>query len=359
MVRICPRGVNSRHERLTSDHAHNAQGLHGRTASILIEHIPKRPHMPGNTPFHGDSAVYKTLLESTKAIPWKIDWSTMTFAYIGPQIEPLLGWSQASWVSAQDWAERIHPEDRDRVVNFCIAQSQAGVDHEADYRALTRDSGYVWIRDVVHVVRTPEGEVEALVGFMFDISERKQTEEKLMALQRELETLSFKDGLTGIANRRQFDAGLLKAWEGALHTQRPLSLLMLDVDAFKQYNDLYGHLQGDRCLTDIAQALGSAAVEPHDLVARFGGEEFAILLPETDETGARKVAERCQRLVEKLAIAHAQSPHQQRVTLSMGAGTVTPQAGMTADGFVQAVDQRLYAAKQRGRNRIEYLPAVP
>ena len=84
-----------------------------------------------------DQAVYKTLLESTRAIPWKIDWKTMTFAYIGPQIETLLGWSQASWVSAEDWATRMHPDDREKVVQFCIAQSQNGVDHEADYRALT------------------------------------------------------------------------------------------------------------------------------------------------------------------------------------------------------------------------------
>ena len=88
-----------------------------------------------------DSAVYKTLLESTQAIPWKIDWASMTFAYIGPQIEPLLGWSRESWISANDWAERMHPEDRESVVNFCISQSQAGVDHEADYRALTKDNG--------------------------------------------------------------------------------------------------------------------------------------------------------------------------------------------------------------------------
>ncbi|MFC3533016.1 sensor domain-containing diguanylate cyclase [Vogesella facilis] len=300
-----------------------------------------------------DNAVYKTLLESTRAIPWKIDWASMQFAYIGPQIEPLLGWRQDSWVSANDWAMRIHPDDRDYVVNFCIAQSQAGVDHEADYRALTKDNGYVWMRDVVHVVRNDAGEVESLIGFMFDISERKKTEEKLLALQKELEALSFKDGLTGIANRRRFDACLEREWDGARNGGQPLSLILFDVDFFKQYNDLYGHLQGDKCLTDIAQTLQLALTGPRDLVARYGGEEFVIVLPETDAAGAQKVAARCQRLVEKLAITHTHSPHAQLVTLSIGVGTVQPAAGSSAVDFVQAVDRQLYAAKQHGRNRIE------
>lgn len=300
-----------------------------------------------------DSAVYKTLLESTRAIPWKIDWPTMTFAYIGPQIEPLLGWSQESWVTAEDWASRIHPDDREYVVNFCISQSKAGVDHEADYRALTRENGYVWIRDVVHVVRNSEGEVEALIGFMFDISERKKTEEKLHALQKELEALSFKDGLTGIANRRRFDASLEVEWQTACNSRLPLSLVLIDVDLFKQYNDTYGHIQGDKCLTDVAQTLNLALAGPRDLVARYGGEEFILILPETDALGARRVAERCQRLIEKQAIVHAQSPHGQMLTVSIGVGTVMPSHDMGPSEFIQAVDRQLYAAKQNGRNRIE------
>src|SRR5579863_4473557 len=149
---------------------------------------------------HDNDAVYKTLLESTRAIPWKIDWSTQTFAYVGPQIEALLGWTSDSWATVQDWVERMHPDDQKWVIDFCVQQSKAGIDHEADYRALNRDGSYVWIRDVVHVVRNPDGSVDSLVGFMFDISERKKNEEELLRLQRELEDLSFKDGLTGVAN---------------------------------------------------------------------------------------------------------------------------------------------------------------
>ena len=303
-----------------------------------------------------DNAVYRTLLESTRAIPWKIDWATKRFAYIGPQIEALLGWRPESWVSVEDWAARMHPEDRDHVVNFCVSQSQAGVDHEADYRALTRDNGYVWIRDVVHVVRNAHGEVEALIGFMFDISERKKTEEKLLALQKELEALSFKDGLTHIANRRRFDASLELEWDSASRLRQPLSILLFDIDFFKQYNDLYGHVQGDRCLVDIAQTLSLALDGPRDLVARFGGEEFIVLLPGADATVARKVAERCQRLVQKRAIPHAHSPHEQRITVSIGVGTVVPGASLTPSGFIEVVDQRLYAAKHQGKNRIEAGP---
>ena len=309
--------------------------------------------MPDASDLNSDSAIYRTLLESTKAIPWKIDWASMKFAYVGPQIEALLGWSPDSWISVEDWATRMHPEDREHVVNFCVAQSQAGVDHEADYRALTKDNGYVWIRDVVHVVRNDKGEVEALIGFMFDITERKKTEEKLLALQKELETLSFKDGLTNIANRRQFDASLELEWESARSHGLSLSVLLFDIDFFKQYNDLYGHVQGDKCLVDIAQTLSLALDSPRDLVARFGGEEFVVLLPQTDITVALKVAERCQRLIRKQAIVHAQSPHDQLVTVSIGVGTVTPGDHLKPCSFIDAVDQQLYAAKKNGRNRIE------
>jgi diguanylate cyclase (GGDEF)-like protein/PAS domain S-box-containing protein len=308
--------------------------------------------------FSNDPTVYQTLLESTRAIPWKIDWDSMTFAYIGPQIEPLLGWSRDSWRSVEDWALRMHPDDRERVVNFCVTQSQAGVDHEADYRALTRENGYVWIRDVVHVVRNDGGEVQALIGFMFDISERKKTEERLLALQGELEALSFKDALTNIANRRRFNASLELEWASARRERQPLSLLMIDIDYFKQYNDLYGHLRGDQCLVDIAQTLSLALDGPRDLVARFGGEEFVILLPAADAATAWNVAQRCERLIQKQAITHALSPHERRLTVSIGVGTIVPDEQANAASFTDSIDQQLYAAKNNGRNRIEHMQLV-
>lgn len=303
-------------------------------------------------PSEPDSAVYRTLLESTKAIPWKIDWATATFAYIGPQIEPLLGWAPSTWVTVDDWATRMHPEDRERVVNFCVSQSQAGVDHEADYRALTADGNYVWIRDVVHVVRDENGQVTSLIGFMFDITERKKTEQQLIVLQKELEDLSFRDSLTGVANRRKFDAVFEKEWDDARRNTQPLSLILFDVDHFKRYNDHHGHVEGDDCLRRIAQALSATASRSRDFLARYGGEEFVLLLPASDEAAAAAVAERCRQAIFKAQIPHGDSPVGQLVTVSMGVGTLVPSAGHDPRVFIDHVDRKLYRAKQGGRNQI-------
>ena len=301
-----------------------------------------------------DSAVYKTLLESTRAIPWRIDWKTLRFTYIGPQIEELLGWQRDSWVSVDDWAIRMHPEDRDRVVNYCVSQSRAGADHEADYRALRSDGEYVWIRDVVHVVRAEDGSVEALIGFMFDISERKRTEERVLSLQRELEELSFKDGLTGVANRRMFDTVFEREWSSARRTALPLTVILLDIDFFKEYNDRYGHLAGDDCLRQVAGALAAAALRPRDFFGRFGGEEFVMVLPETDAGSALTVAERLRAIVLELGIAHEGSAVAPTVTVSLGIGTIVPAPDDDRQQFLEYVDKLLYKAKQTGRNRTEF-----
>lgn len=296
-----------------------------------------------------DSAVYKTLLESTRAIPWKIDWASKQFAYIGPQIEALLGWTPASWATVGDWASRMHPEDREWVLNYCVAQSLAGVDHEADYRALTRDGRYVWIRDVVHVVRNGDGTVDSLIGFMFDISERKQTEQQLITLQKELEELSFRDGLTGVANRRRFDAIIEIEWSNARRNRQPLSLIMLDIDYFKQYNDRYGHLEGDASLKRIARVLSSAATRARDLMARFGGEEFVLALDGLDRQAAIKVAERLRSRIElELVEIDALSV---RYTASVGVVT-SDEYGYDLIRLISAGDAAMYEAKRAGRNRV-------
>lgn len=294
---------------------------------------------------------YKTLLESTLAIPWSIDWATKQFSYIGPQIEKLLGWEQDSWKSVQDWADRMHRDDRDHVLNYCVSQSIAGIDHEADYRALKASGGYCWIRDVVHVVRKENGEVERLVGFMFDISERKKKEEELKALHRKLEEFSYKDGLTEIANRRLFDDFYSREWDNAIREKKPLSVILIDIDFFKQYNDFNGHIIGDACIKQIAQMLESCCVRPRDLVARYGGEEFAIVLPDTPLEGAVQITEDILRMMDQAKLPHRASPISENVSLSLGVKCICPTEKDDKINFLNMVDKNLFKAKQTGRKR--------
>jgi diguanylate cyclase (GGDEF)-like protein/PAS domain S-box-containing protein len=298
-----------------------------------------------------DSAVYRALIESTQAIPWRIDWANQKFTFIGPQIEELLGWSPRSWRTVQDWADRIHSEDRDRVVQLCISQSQSGVDHEADYRALRPDGSYVWIRDVVHVMRK-DGEIDSLVGFMFDITERKRQENELLRVQRELEILSYQDELTQIPNRRLFEMVFEREWESAHRGARPLSLILVDVDHFKAYNDRLGHQAGDACLRRVTELLSGAAQRPLDLVARYGGEEFVVLLPEANLESAKLVAERCRRVVQDAEIPHPHPELGAHVTVSLGVASIIPRASDDSSAFVNEVDKLLYKAKRSGRNRV-------
>lgn len=304
-----------------------------------------------NVPTEND--VYKTLLESTKAIPWKLDWASMQFTYIGPQIEALLGWEPSSWKSVEDWAARMHEDERQWVVDYCVSQSKSGIDHEADYRALTKDGNYVWIRDVVHVVRKENGEVESLIGFMFDISERKKTEQELIKLQKELEELSFKDGLTGVANRRMFDSVIETEWLKARQNKQPLSLIIIDIDFFKEYNDFYGHLQGDDCLKQVAETLNNVKARSRDFFGRFGGEEFIMLLPEADENAAWSIAERCRKALFKKQIPHEQSKVSQLLTISLGVSTMIPSHDDEHNELISRADKQLYQAKHKGRNCIQ------
>jgi diguanylate cyclase (GGDEF)-like protein len=184
-----------------------------------------------------------------------------------------------------------------------------------------------------------------------DITERKKMELELQTVNRELRSLAHLDSLTCIANRRCFDDFLPQAWIRMGRMSKPLSLLMLDVDFFKNYNDVYGHQQGDCCLKQIAQVIQKIVARPTDLVARYGGEEFAIILPETSQAGAVRVADTIRRAVIALEIAHKASEVSTLVTVSIGISSLIPILDFSHDYLVHQSDQALYLAKQQGRNR--------
>ena len=145
---------------------------------------------------------------------------------------------------------------------------------------------------------------------------------------------------------------LATEWRRGLRMGNMLSLLMIDVDHFKRYNDTYGHVRGDSCLKQIAEAALDVVLRPADLVARYGGEEFAVVLPATDEAGARAVAEEICQAVRNRKLPHAESPHG-IVTISVGCSTVVPHRGVTPRDLIDEADKALYMAKHNGRNRIE------
>ena len=185
-----------------------------------------------------------------------------------------------------------------------------------------------------------------------EIIEREHIEQALQLANQELQRQSLEDGLTGIANRRCFDERLEQEWKRAIRTGEYLSVLLLDVDFFKQYNDIYGHQRGDKCLQQVAQAIADAVQRPTDVVARYGGEEFVVILPETDSDGAKQVAERIRQRVLALAIAHSAADNH-ILSVSIGVATASAKMLMTPQKLIRTADNLLYQAKEKGRNRVE------
>ncbi|MDO8933260.1 MAG: sensor domain-containing diguanylate cyclase [Rhodocyclaceae bacterium] len=229
----------------------------------------------------------------------------------------------ASSDDAADGDYGIHAE------NWCV-MPQVGNEH---YLAI--DAGPIY---------DAEGRLIAVVETLRDMTDHKHA-------QIALEHLAARDGLTGVANRRVFDEKLTHEWLRGRRDETPISLLMMDVDHFKRFNDTYGHQKGDDCLRRVAECAAGVVFRPGDLVARYGGEEFAIILPATDIDGALIVADRVRDAVVRLGIPHAGS-ELGNVTLSIGVSSTVPRKGVECDAVIMAADVALYRAKHNGRDRV-------
>jgi two-component system, cell cycle response regulator len=192
-----------------------------------------------------------------------------------------------------------------------------------------------------------------------NITEFKAIEKELLSSQarlievvEELKELATKDALTGIANRRFFDEYLEKEWKRAQRDQAPFSIVMIDLDFFKTYNDTYGHQKGDSCLKEVATTIDEAMKRPADMAARYGGEEFALVLPETNSGGAVSLAEGIRKSIYDLNLKHKNSSCESRVTVSMGVATMKVDKESEFSKLISKADKALYAAKDSGRNRL-------
>ena len=282
--------------------------------------------------------------------------------YVSPAVERLLGWRPDEMVGSSALlggaaADFIHPEDQQLFRDSRAAlQARISDETEVSFRHLRRDGSWLWVDSRARLRMTADGASPSdRVVALRDATDRKIAETKLKDALEKMERMASSDGLTGLSNRRHFDVVADEEWRRCAREDQPLSVLLLDADHFKLFNDRYGHLAGDSCLCAIASQVAAAARRPADLAARYGGEEFLLLMPLTDAAGAQCVAERVRQLVLNLAIAHEDSPASV-VTVSIGVATAWPNdpenGPKTVTALLSAADRGLYQAKNGGRNRV-------
>ncbi len=273
--------------------------------------------------------------------------------YVSPAFTVLTGWS-AEEVIGQPAVDIVHPEDRPSNATL-LPQLLAGAPQVTScLRYVRKDGSLLWVEMRARLLRCDDGETQAISN-MRDITDRRAAEDRVAMLNRELAELARTDGLTGVANRRRFDEALAQEWRRARHEEMPVSLMMIDVDRFKLFNDRYGHLKGDECLRAVAAAAAQVARGPAVLTARYGGEEFVVLLPRIDAAAAAALAGQVLAAVRAMAIEHHDNGAAGTVTVSIGIATATPwAAGLEVCGettLVAAADAALYDAKRSGRDR--------
>ncbi|AEI41428.1 diguanylate cyclase [Paenibacillus mucilaginosus] len=250
----------------------------------------------------------------------------------------------------------IHPEDLQPVGLTHQKIWEASAVESVTYRMRRKDGTYVWVESKSRKVHS-ESEGETVVVVTRDISERKQAELALTEVNKKLLHQAEQDGLTQIPNRRRFDNTLRSEWRRAARTESPISMILLDIDYFKAYNDTFGHLSGDECLKKVAAILRDNLLRETDLVARFGGEEFAVLLPHTDLEGALVVAEHLRKAVEAAGLPHPKSRIGEVVTISLGVASLKSPLPHEPTELIEQADRALYNAKKQ-RNHVEAYTAT-
>jgi diguanylate cyclase (GGDEF)-like protein/PAS domain S-box-containing protein len=272
--------------------------------------------------------------------------------YVSPRAIAVMHWKPDDLVSVY-YPDLALPDDRDALAATIERLVQDPMEASQVSRFARPDGEVLWMETYLRpVIDAFSGAPEAFTATAHDITERKVAEQRLADERRELQGLAFRDGLTGLFNRRHFDRELELQWQLQAHAEddSALAVVMIDVDAYKSYNDHYGHQGGDDCLRTIAQAIATLARRPADVMARYGGEEFALILKDTSQKDGLLVAERIRQGIESLQIPHAAS-QTGFVTISVGVAARRPGAAGSASELVAAADRALYAAKRHGRNR--------
>jgi diguanylate cyclase (GGDEF)-like protein/PAS domain S-box-containing protein len=300
-----------------------------------------------------DAAELRRLVENSRDVLCRVG-PDMRIRYCSPAAPAVLGLPCEALLGRMP-SDFVLEEDRPLIAAEAERVAAGEEARPTIVRVPRPDGALVWIETTTRTIRDPDsGRPDEFVLVMRDVSERH------LAHQR-LEQDAVTDALTGLANRRAFDDTLAREWARAVRADTELSLILIDVDHFKTFNDHYGHPAGDACLRRVSGAIQDVIRRPGDLAARYGGEEMAVILPRTPSSGAALVAESLRIAVEGLGVAH-QAGSGGRLTVSLGAATAVAAVGPLIpmpEGLVIAADGALYRAKSRGRNRVETTTLLP
>lgn len=294
-------------------------------------------------------SIYQTLLKNAEdmIILSSIDGSQR---YISAACQTLTGWTPEEYL-ALDRLATFHPDDLQMATLVIESMLQGKSEHTFRYRIAQKDGGWRWVEARVRTYMDDNtGAIAGYVGTVRDIADLLQTEEAWLLEKQTLSKLALTDPLTGLSNRSAFNEAVRERMRRLRRDSNKHALMMIDVDYFKTYNDTYGHPAGDDCLRQIAEALRSQAVRTEDVVARWGGEEFIVLLFGTNLDGSRQVAQHMLEAVRRLKIEHRSNP-KQIVTISIGIADLDAASATDASLWIQRADRALYRSKQSGKDK--------
>ena len=278
---------------------------------------------------------------------WELDVATRQMTWT-QQMFRLIGLAPDQAVPSEaEILQRVHADDRKALQRAVIAATTKAQPYELEHRMVRDDGVLRYFISRGEPILDARRQVIRLVGTVTDITERKQIELELRRLQAQLEIKATVDNLTQVSNRYQLDTFLELEWQRCQQSQATLAILMIDVDHFKAFNDRYGHLRGDECLQQLAQILQRCVSRANDLVSRYGGEEFILVLPQTSLHGARQVARAIQQALYEANISHDGSAVSDRVTVSIGITVIHQPITILPKEAIQRADEALYQAKQK------------
>lgn len=269
-----------------------------------------------------------------------------------PKLQEMLGYTEEE-LCTMTFAEFSDPNDMKVNLELIRDLVEGKINQfTLEKRYIHKNGQIIWGKVTSSLFPGSDFESSYILGMIVNITELKLVEQELLKVNEQLQYLSNYDSLTCIANRRYFDHYLNKEWIRAIRNSSSMSVILLDIDFFKDYNDMYGHLEGDERLKNVATILKKTVDPSTELAARYGGEEFVIVLPETDLKGAYAIAEKIATSIESLKIPHKGSKVSDYITISVGVHTMTPNSNCNPQDLIRGADNALYEAKRKGRNQV-------